>query len=131
MKLTSLSDKGLNYSTVSWHSSETTPGVRFAIRRVSLRQRIELNHRIRELTMKYEFLRAGDTEDQLEAALSELLVSNLYLDWGLEKIEGLLIDGEDATPEVLIERGPETLAAEIAQVIQAETALTSDERKNS
>ena len=45
MKLTSLLPKDVNYSSVSWRQSNTMPGVRFAIRRVSLRQRIDLNHR--------------------------------------------------------------------------------------
>jgi hypothetical protein len=107
------------------------PGVRFAIRRVSLRQRIELNHRVRELTLKNEFLRAGDTEDQLEAALSDLLVTKLYLEWGLASIDGLLIDGETPSAAVLIAKGPESLAAEIAAAIHTESTLTDDERKNS
>ncbi len=131
MKLTSLSHENINYCSLSWHSSETTPGVRFAIRRVSLRQRIELNRRVRELTLKYEFLRAGDTQNQLEASLSELLVMNLYLDWGLQGIEGLLIDGKNATAAALVETGPEALAQEIARLIQAESALNEDEIKNS
>jgi hypothetical protein len=131
MKLTSLLRKEASYSSLSWHASQTVPGVRFAIRRVSLRQRIELNRRIRELTHKYEFLRAGDVQDQLDAALSELLVMSLYLEWGLESVQGLLIDSEEVTAAGLIEKGPEELAAEIARVIQAASALTEDERKNS
>jgi hypothetical protein len=130
MKLTSLLPNDTNYLSVAWHASETMPGVRFAIRRVSLRQRIELNRRVKELTLKYEFLRAGDTEGQLEAALSELLVISLYLEWGLESIEGLSIDGLAATPSALIDRGPEALTAEIARVVQAESSLTEAERKN-
>jgi hypothetical protein len=90
-----------------------------------------LNRRVRELTLKYEFLRAGDTQNQLEASLSELLVMNLYLDWGLQGIEGLLIDGKNATAAALVETGPEALAQEIARLIQAESALNEDEIKNS
>jgi hypothetical protein len=107
------------------------PGVRFAIRRVSLQQRIELNRGVQELTMKYEFLKAGDASGQLEAALSDLLVAKLYLEWGLETIEGLSINGQKATPDSLIIYGPENLTDEIVQTIQAESALTDDERKNS
>jgi len=131
MKLTSLLRDETAYSSVSWHSSQTIPGVRFAIRRVSLRQRIELNHRVRELAMKHEFLNAGDAANQLEGALSDLLVTRLYLEWGLESIEGLLIDGQKATADSLVANGPENLADEIARVIQTESALTDDERKNS
>jgi hypothetical protein len=131
MKLISLLHKEVNYLSRLWHNSETTPGVRFAIRRMSLRQRIELNHRVRELALKNEFLRSGDSEDQLEAALADLLVMKLYLEWGLESIEGLLIDGQMATSAALIDKGPEALAAEIAGAIQAESSLNENERKNS
>lgn len=131
MKLSSLLHKESEYSSVSWHASRVVAGVRFAIRRISLRQRIELNHRVRELTLKYEFLKASDPSSQLEAALSGLLVSKLYLEWGLEAIEGLSINGEKATAESLIALGPENLADEIVRTIQAEIALTEDERKNS
>ena len=106
------------------------PGVRFAVRRISLRQRIELNRRVKELTIKYDFLRAGDAADRLEAALSDLLVAKLYLEWGLDEIAGLSIDGQKATPDLVIAHGPESLSDEMAQFIQAESALTDDERKN-
>ena len=130
MKLTSLLHKETSYSSVSWHSSKVMPGVRFAIKRISLRQRIELNRRVKELTIKYDFLRAGDAADQLEAALSDLLVARLYLEWGLDEIEGLSIDGQQATPDLLIAHGPENLTDEMVQLVQAESALTGDERKN-
>jgi hypothetical protein len=130
MKLTSLLHKGNDYSSVAWHSSQTMPGVRFAVKRVSLEQRIDLNHRVRELTMKHEFLKSGDVSNQLEAALSDLLVAKLYLEWGLETIEGLSINGEKASVDSLIASGPENLANEIVQTIQADSALTGEERKN-
>ena len=131
MKLSSLLHRDVGYSSVSWHASETFPGVRFAVKRASLGQRIELNQRVRELTLKHEFLRAGDAAGQLEAALSDLLAEKLYLEWGLERIEGLSIDGQEATTAVLIASGPEILTNEIAGVIQKENNLTDDERKNS
>ena len=130
MKLTSLLHRDIVYESVAWHFSKLMPGVRFALRRVSLRQRIELNRRVKELTIKHEFLRAGGTSDHLEAALSDLLVAKLYVEWGLEEIEGLLIDGQKATADLLIACGPEGLANEIGLLIQAESALTDDERKN-
>jgi hypothetical protein len=131
MNLTSLLRKDTAYSSVCWHASKLLPGVRFAIRRISLRQRIELNRRVNELTLKHEFLKAGDTSNQLEVALSDLLVAKLYVEWGLEQMEGLTIDGRKATAELLIDFGPESLANEIGALIQAESALTEDERKNS
>ncbi len=130
MKPISPLHSGIDHSSISWHASKSEPGVKFAIRRVSLRQRIELNERVRELTLKYEFLKAGDLSDQLEAALSDLLAAKLYIEWGLEALEGLSINGEKATAESLIADGPECLADEIVQTMQAELALTDDERKN-
>jgi hypothetical protein len=131
MKLISPLRKDIKYVSTLWHASKTMPGVRFAIKRVSLHQRIELNHRVRELALKNEFLRTGDTEDRLQAALSDLLVTKLYLEWGLASVDGLLIDGETPSTAVLIDRGPESLAAEIAGAIQTESTLTDEERKNS
>ena len=101
------------------------------MKRMSLRQRVELNQRIRELTANYDFLKACDAVTQVEAALSDLLVARLYLEWGLDSVEGLLIDGQKATVKLLIESGPESLADEIVRSIQADCGLTDDERKNS
>jgi hypothetical protein len=131
MKLTSLLHKDNDYSSELWHSSKIMAGVRFAIKKISLRQRIELNHRVKELTIKYDFLQAGDTLAHLDAALSDLLVAKLYLEWGLKAIQGLSIDGENATVDLLIAKGPEGLTNEIVLLIQAESALTDIERKNS
>jgi hypothetical protein len=119
------------YSSLSWRQSQTMPEVRFAIRRSSLAHRLELTKQLRELTLRYEFLNAGETSDQLEAALSDLLVRKLYIEWGLAGIQGLTIDGEAATAALLIQKGPETLTGEIIAAIRQEIELSEDERKNS
>ncbi len=80
--------------------------------------------------MKHEFLRAGEASDQLAASLSELLVSKLYVEWGLSELKGLLIDGQPATVERLLDSGPEQLVDEIVTAIKTESGLTEDERKN-
>jgi hypothetical protein len=98
---------------------------------VSLAHRIELTRKVRELTLRNEFLRAGSTPDQLEAALGDLLSRRIYLEWGLAEIQGLTIDGVAATPESLIERGPESIAREIEAAIASELQLTDQETKNS
>jgi hypothetical protein len=120
-----------NYTSIAWYKSRCLEYVSFAIRRPSLAQRIELTQRASGLTLKHEFLVAGDTSDQLKASLSDLLVRKLYLEWGLVEIKGLKIDGEPATMMRLIERGPEELTDEIIEAIKAETGLSEDERKNS
>jgi hypothetical protein len=111
--------------------SESFAGVEFSIRKVSLLQRIELVAKVRELTLNHEFLRAGDPKDQLEATISELLVQRLYLEWGVVDLRGLTIDGEAASVQLLIERGPEALAAEISGAIRTHLEFSETERKNS
>jgi hypothetical protein len=106
---TSVSDKAAHESSL-WFESEICVGVRYKIARISLGRRIELARRVREIGRKAEFLEAGDdVRDKLEAA----------------------IDGEAATPGVLIERGPLALAMEILDRIRAECGLSETERKNS
>jgi len=90
------------HRSIVWHESSCIPKVRFAVRRLSLGQRIELTRRVRELTGKNEFLRAGSEADQLQAALSDLMMRQLFIEWGLAQIDGLHIDGREATTEVLI-----------------------------
>lgn len=131
MKFMSPSHKHIDYSSVFWHESGTMKGVGYAIRRVSLSQRIELTESARELVLRNEFLKAGETPEQLEAAISDLLVRKLYLEWGLVEMRGLTIDGQPATAELLAEKGPEPLSDEIISAIQAELGISEEERKNS
>jgi hypothetical protein len=94
-------------------------------------RRIELARRIREIGRKIEFLEAGnDAREKIEAAVLAGEVDRTYLEWGLEEIQGLTIDGEPATPTSLIERGPMELAAEILGRIKEECSLTEAARKN-
>ena len=124
------SHRPVELASVIWNESGAVPGVRFAIRRISLGQRIEFAKQILELTARNEFLKAGDLEDRLEADLADLLVKRLYLNWGLAAIAGLTIDGEAANGDLLAEKGPESLAEEIIEAIRQETELSEDERKN-
>ncbi len=130
MKLQSHLRKKVSYSSLLWRESRVMPGVRYAIRRVSLSQRIELTQKVRELSLRHEFLKAGDTSDQLDAALSDLLVRRLYLEWGLAELSGLSIDQQPVTTGALIDKGPEALSDEIISSIQGEIGLSEEERKN-
>jgi len=115
----------------TWFDAETCEGVRFRIARVSVARRIELARRIREIGRKVEFLVAGqDPREKLEAAVLAAEIDRVYLEWGLEEIAGLTIDGEQATPQALIEKGPMDLAREILTRIKHECGLSEDERKN-
>lgn len=119
-----------DYLSIVWRNSQTTPGIRFAVRRISLGSRIELTRRMRDLTLRYEFLKAGDPTDQLEASLSELLVQQLLIEWGLVELSGLIINGEASTRATLVENGPEALSDEIAAAVREELGLSDEERKN-
>jgi hypothetical protein len=131
MKFTWPSRRPASHSTVEWQTSSELQGVSFAVRKASLGERIDLTAKLRDLCQQHDFLRAGDAADQLEASLGEMLVTRTYLEWGLLHVRGLQIDGRRATPESVIEHGPEPLTGEIAAAIKAELGLTDEERKNS
>lgn len=115
----------------AWFDAETHAGVRYRIARMSLGRRIELARRIREIGRRMEFLEAGgDTREKLEAAVLQGEIDRAYLEWGLEEIDGLEIDGAPAITATLIERGPLELAMEIVRRIRAECGLSEQERKN-
>jgi hypothetical protein len=119
------------YRSTVWQVSTSVPGVRYCVRRASLKQRVELVKKARELSLRTEFLNAGTSSDQLEATLADLYVQQLYLEWGLVEISGFTIDGQKPSVHTLIEKGPETLAKEIVEAIQTELSLGENERKNS
>ena len=129
--LSRLVEPAVKYESARVIPSKIFPGVKFAINRMSFGRRLELCHRIREIAPKLEFLEAGNEFDEkVEANLLGQEIENLYLRWGLAGMEGISIDGEAPSVEVLIARGPEPLAKEIVAAIQAECGLTEEERKN-
>ncbi len=112
-------------------AAESIRGVTFTIRRVSLGRRLELAEAIRGMAQELEFHHAGESiQSQVDAAVLAARIDQVYLRWGLVKIEGLTIDGDEPTADVLFERGPENLLREIAGRIKSECALSDDERKN-
>jgi hypothetical protein len=114
-----------------WFEAESCAGVRYRLRRISVAGKIELARKVREIGRGVEFLEAsGDAREQMEAAVLAAEIERAYLEWGLERIEGLSIDGEAATPQSLVERGPLALATEMAERIRAECGLREAERKN-
>jgi hypothetical protein len=114
-----------------WLVSQKYERVRYRIVRMSVGRRIELARRIRDIARKLEFLEAAsDVRDKLDAAVLQGEIDRAYLEWGLEAVEGLEIDGEAATPDSVIERGPLDLATEILARIRAECGLTEQEKKN-
>jgi hypothetical protein len=121
----------MGHESSVWFDAEAGEGIRYRIVRISLGRRIELARRIREIGRKLEFFEAGgDWREKLEAAVIQGEIERAYLEWGLEAIEGLEINGEAATPGTLIEHGPLDLALEIVRKIRAECGLGEEERKN-
>lgn len=119
------------YASSVWFDAASCGGVRYRIVRISVGRKIELARRIREIGRRLEFLEAGnDARDKLEAMVLASEIDRVYLEWGLEAVEGLTVDGETATPALLIDRGPAELAAEILARIRSECGLSEDERKN-
>ncbi len=125
------SHKGYQFESSRRVESQSVAGVVFWVRKTSLAQRIELLTRVRDLTRKYEFLKAGEPAELMEASLGDLLTTKLYVECGLERIEGLSIDGEEASMTLLLEKGPEELCIEIARAVQKECGLSEEEIKNS
>ncbi len=134
MKCLWRSGEPMNYESELRQESAAMPGVRYTIRRVSFGRRAELVRQAREITGRMEFLEAApdkrDVVEKMDANLLANELEQLYLRWGLAKIEGLRIDGEEATVESLIERGPEALAREIAAAVRGQLGLSEEERKN-
>ena len=119
-------------STVTVESTEC-PGVRFTIRRMSFGRRLELARNVRDKLGRLEFLSAGEEgkAEEAEAALLACEIDRQYAEWGLASVEGLEIDGKPATPQSLLDGGPESLVTEVLEAIYREAGLSGEERKNS
>ncbi len=106
-------------------------GVTFVLRRMSFGRRLELIRTVRDQLKRLQFLRAGENTNEDEAALLSAEIDREHLLWGLLAVEGLEIDGLPATPESLLDDGPEELANEALAMVRRETGLSEEERKNS
>lgn len=121
----------MNYESFVDRVSEAMPGVAYRIRRISFGRRLELTRKIREIARRIEFAEAGEGfADKVEASLMSLEVDRLYLEWALDGVTGLDLDGAAATVTDVIERGPEPLCREIVGAIREECGLTEEARKN-
>jgi hypothetical protein len=125
-------EERMNYESKVRIEAKSRPGVWLVLKRMSFGRRLELTRKVRELLARLEFVSAGAGGEiqQAEKALLASEIDREYLRWGLDGIEGLEIDGERATTEALIERGPEELVHEALEAVRREAGLTEDERKN-
>src|SRR4051812_3638845 len=123
-------------ASMSYHSavsirSAVDEGVCFRVARMSFGRRVELMRKVRELARRMEFLEAGeDPGERMDAGLLKAEIDRMFLLWGLIGVSGLILDGAEATPETLVERGPEELFCEALTAVRRETGLTDIERKN-
>lgn len=123
-------------SDMEWRSrrvvaSSAMAGVEFVVARMTFGRRLELMRRVRDLAARLEYFNAGrDEKNGMEASLLAAEIDRLYLLWGLEAVSGLDIDGVAATPESLIEAGPEDVVLEALAAVRAECGLSESERKN-
>lgn len=121
----------MKYLSSVTHRSHQVDGVSFTVKKMSLGGRLELARRIRQIGIKREFHKAGGTiEDELEVGIIENEINRAYLEWGVTSVCGLVIDGAEATIDMLIERGPECLTTEMLAAVRGELSLSEEERKN-
>ena len=122
----------MNYESTVLVESRVVPGVTFAVARMSFGRRMELMRRVREMARQMEFLEAGKQPgDRMDAAVLQAEIDRLFVTWGLRVVSGLRLDGFEATPESLVDSGPEDLFREALAAVRAETGLTGEQRKNS
>ena len=111
--------------------SELRPDVEYDVARMSFGRRLELMKKIRDLAARIEFFEAGQTEsNRMEASLLAGEMDRVFLDWGLQGVFGLEIDGAPANVAALIENGPEELVHEALSIVKGECGLNEAERKN-
>ncbi len=92
---------------------------------------MDLMRRVRDLAVRLEYFEAGrDEKNQMEASLLAAQIDRIYLEWGLESLEGLSIDGQEADCSSFLDHGPEKLVEEALTLVRAECGLSEQERKN-
>jgi hypothetical protein len=119
----------VGYESVIQKESNVCPGVTYRVARMSFGRRIELMRLVREITMKFEFQEAAGEAGRMAAAILSSEVDRLYVGWGLKAVDGLLIDGLPATPQMLLLEGPEDLLKEALEIVRAECGLSDQEKK--
>lgn len=121
----------MTYESVERVESQIAGGVTYSVLKMSFARRMDLMQRVRDLARRAEFLAAGESPaEKMDAALLEVEIERLYLRWGLREVTGLEVDGSLATPDSLIDAGPEDLLREALAAVRAAAGLSPAERKN-
>src|SRR4051812_6200516 len=119
------------WSSTKVVASNVRSGVELVVARMTFGRRLELMRRVRDLAARLEYFEAGrDARNEMEAGLLGAEIDKLYVLWGVEEIRGLEVDGEPATVESFIERGPEELFGEALAAVRLACGLSEIERKN-
>ena len=121
----------MEYESVRLVESEVADGVKYTVSRMSFMRRMDLMRKVRELARRKECLEAGKTPaERMDAVILQAEIDRVYVTWGLRSIDGLTIDGTEATPESLASAGPEDLFREALAAVRRESGLSEAERKN-
>lgn len=141
----------MNFDSTVTRESMSLPGVSFTVRRLNQIERARRDFsiadetlKIAELITRHAQLNPGEEKRLSPDEAAEVGRINQELDFlvnmhlkpsairaGLVSIDGLQIDGEEATTEILIARGPRELVEEVWQACQESAGLGDEERKNS
>lgn len=139
----------LNFSSKKTVRSEAFPGVEFILRAMTEGRRIELRSRLLKDSTRLteifsemshlmenkagmEQAEYGQRIAQLQSESDGLQIERLnpeWFKWGCVSIEGLLLDGKEASPEDWKEL-PSELFQEILEAIKTDAELSGEERKN-
>ena len=123
--------ESVNFESTLQLKSVAYPSVTYRICRPSFRRRSALIEQVRELGRSLQFLEASESvTDKIEVFHLHSKIDQLYLEWGLDEIAGIQIDGEEVTVDLLLSRGPESLTREILEQIKRQCTVTESERKN-
>lgn len=120
----------MSYESVTTVESQVVPGVRLQVVRMSFGRRVELMRRVREMARRVECYEGGDLGQRMDAGVLRAEIERLYVEWGIQSVSGLLVDGVEADVAGMIERGPEEVFREALSAVRREAGLTDDERKN-
>jgi hypothetical protein len=131
----------MQFSSRITTESTACPGVTFTLNKMTEGRRIKLRLTMAEKTAKLreimvEVNRLREDPEPNQARVAELLdtvtetledeITPAWVKWGLHSITGLTIDGQEATPDLLIADGPRDLYKEIAAAIKSEAGLSEE-----
>lgn len=123
--------RSMDFQSSKSFESLVCDGVKFTVRRMTLRQRISLLNELHTLYREREFNSAGGSKaDEIKAQISNLLIDEVFLRWGVVAIDGLYVDGKPLCVDELAEKAPERLVSEILGRLRECITLTPDEEKN-